>query len=294
MCRWLWVVVVIGCGNKTTTPPVEATQDAAPAPVAEPPEAPELSTCSLPGLAGKGYGLELAEKDANLPEAWLREVVVAACTAQKWTVTTAKCFSMLGIDGGHGKPIATCLAMLRSEDAKTLEADLAKVSARANAIMKAPPSCAEVVASYYGDARWKDVETPRLAADQRKAAIAASRELMKQACKDWSPIFARCVMDAKTDDEATFCFDHVDSWSQHRWTYPASGIAMPTGVAECDAWGKLVRKKGCVVEGNHVLIQMQRERARLFALPRGHADEATHRENCRQLVEEAAAGGCAL
>jgi hypothetical protein len=295
MYRWLWVVAVIGCGNKSAEAPVEKKQDAAAEPVAAPPEEPpSVSKCDLPGLHANGYGFTLSDKDDGVPSAWLRDAVVAACKAQKWTDAVAQCFSYVGIEGDPGKPIATCLAMLRPEDAKSLEADIAKLNARADAIMKAPPSCNNVAASYYSDARWKDVAMPRIAANQRAAAITASRDLMKQACKDWSPIFAQCVMDAKTEDETNYCFDHVDSWSNYRWTYPASGIAIPTGVAECDAWNKLVKKKGCTVEGNSALIQLQGERARLFALPRGHADEQTHRDNCKQHLVAAAEFGCTL
>src|SRR5262249_7159504 len=69
--------------------------------------------------------------------------------------------------------------------------------------------------------------------------IAVSRDRMKKACTadKWSDTLRACVSVGGGDG----CFAAAGG-DAHAWGFPASGVAISTGVAACDEWGKEVTK----------------------------------------------------
>jgi len=125
-----------------------------------------------------------------------------------------------------------CAKQLTAEQ----QAGLTKASTDVDAIAKktfdlrkkpAAIGCPQVVTATYADAKWKD-KLDKVTAKDRKAAIDQSRAAMTKACtaEKWDATTRACVV---ANDAAT-CFE------DNPWSYPARGVIIPTGLAECDEY----------------------------------------------------------
>jgi hypothetical protein len=139
-----------------------------------------------------------------------------------------------------------CVAQLDSAQQKAITLKLAetdKLAAKAFklAAKAAKVGCKQVVAAHYSDAKWKP-ELVEVKGAQRKKAIAESRAKMTKACTDekWPAAERACMV----GDGGEACYGVAGRAS--RWGFPAAGVLLKTGIAECDEYGEsLVKLAAC-------------------------------------------------
>lgn len=171
-------------------------------------------------------------EDRDLELALRSRAVLALC--DDWSTEARRCF-------GSGGPPATCRTLLEADQARALAdklTELEKLMTKV-AAAKAKPAriaCSQVVAAHYGDGAWKgklDTLKPAL----RRQLVTGSRARMTKACTadKWPANLRACVIAAGPIAD-TACF--VASGQRPAlWGYPASGVAVKTGIPECDAYG---------------------------------------------------------
>ena len=152
-----------------------------------------------------------------------------------WETAARKCFQV----ATDGPSVAACAAGLEDDQRASLGTKMAEfdmVMTKTIAARKKPATidCKKVVAAHYGDAAWKDKIAGVKGAD-RKKAIETSRTKMTAACTadKWSPTARACLIAGGEGD----CGIRMTTWG-----YPATGVLVPTGVPECDAYGAALAK----------------------------------------------------
>jgi hypothetical protein len=200
--------------------------------------APHLSCADAIGDAGV-FPPTLGDK---APErAWTvaqrRRIVVEHCTHEHWSEATKQCLQA----AGDAAAVAACLAADTQIALGELTKELGEVDRLAGKIAKAMRSpstitCKHVVATHYGDARWK----ARLGGHppaERKQIIAASRDRLHKACsaEPWEARLRACIVVGG----AELC---LRAYGLHGWGYPATGTVTSTGIAACDAYGELIER----------------------------------------------------
>ena len=169
------------------------------------------------------------------------DAVEMAC--DDWSNAIRSCFA-----DAVPSTIDSCRKALQPDQAKLLtdklaesDALLAKIATLAKKAGAA--DCTKVVAAHYSDAQWRargPVWSPKAAALRRKM-VADSRAAMKKACgtEKWSAYLRACLVAGGFDE----CF-LAASYSTTRWTFPAAGVFVKTGIAECDAYATSLQKLG--------------------------------------------------
>jgi hypothetical protein len=158
--------------------------------------------------------------------------MVDQCNAT-WDISVRRCL----VDAKDPSAHMACAAMLDDGERTDLSNRFDSVNAVMTRIMaarKKPQTigCKQVVAAHYGDAKWKNVLTAMKPAE-RKHAIEDSRKQMTAACtsEKWTSTVRACVV-----------VDGGDDCTAQPWRFPAAGILVPTGIAECDAYGAAIVK----------------------------------------------------
>ncbi|MBA3397357.1 MAG: hypothetical protein H0T89_32320 [Deltaproteobacteria bacterium] len=172
-------------------------------------------------------------EDRDLEVALRSRAVLALC--DDWSTEARRCF-------GSGGPPATCRTLLEPDQARALAdklTELEKLMTKV-AAAKAKPGrihCTQVVAAHYGDKAWQG-KLDALKPAQKRQLVTQSRARMTKACTadKWPANLRACVIAAgPTADTACFVASGV---RPALWGYPASGIAVKTGIPECDAYGE--------------------------------------------------------
>jgi hypothetical protein len=166
----------------------------------------------------------------------LREPALVSLCDDGWSPEVRTCFR----DSKSG-PFEPCRAQLEADQQKALADKLAAVdllAARIAAAKRKPPTidCKQVSAAHYADAAWRG-KLPALGGARRAQVIAESRTRMIKSCTDgkWSASARACFVVGGGDS----CFALQQTFG---WGFPAAGVVMKTGIAECDAYGAAVGK----------------------------------------------------
>ena len=209
---------------------------------------------AIPSAAGFAPAVTLTGDDRDYLLELRREALVALC--EDWDLSQRTCFHDLAVKGTTASTAAVdvCRAMLEPAEAKAVTdklAELDKLGAKVAALKKhaAGHDCKKVVAVHYADAQWKGkMEAVKTA--ERAKAIAESRAKMTKACTDdkWPPDMRACIV-AGGDDA---CFATVSSAA---WGFPAVGVLVKSGIAECDAYAVTMK----AVDACTAIPQAQRD-----------------------------------
>jgi hypothetical protein len=166
-------------------------------------------------------------------------VLVEQCERDAWDMTARNCVQ--GAGDLHGT--SACIAALDPDARDHVTARLTEVdriTVKLAAARKQPKqiTCDKIVAGHYADARWKD-KVDWVKGKDRTKMIAESRDRMKKACAadKWSDTLRACISLGGEDA----CFAAAGA-PQKQWGFPARGVLVSTGVAECDAWGQAVMR----------------------------------------------------
>jgi hypothetical protein len=110
--------------------------------------------------------------------------------------------------------------------------DLARPLAQIDVIMRkvdgVKATCADAVKAHYADTSWTG-KVPAMKPRELKRVMADSRARMTKACTDdkWSEPVRACIVVHGGDA----CFVGIGAWG-----FPALGIAIKTGIADCDSY----------------------------------------------------------
>jgi len=166
----------------------------------------------------------------------LREPALVSLCDDGWSPEVRACFR--DTKAGNFEP---CRAQLEADQQKAVADKLAAVDQLATRIAgakKKPPTieCKQVAAAHYADAAWKG-KLPALLGARRVQVIAESRTRMIKSCTDgkWSASARACFVVGGGDS----CFALQQTFG---WGFPAAGVVMKTGIAECDSYGAAVDK----------------------------------------------------
>jgi hypothetical protein len=168
----------------------------------------------------------------------LREPALISLCDDGWSPEARACFRDAKGGSGNFEP---CRALLEADQQKAIADKLAaldQLAARIAAIKKKPASfeCRQVAAVHYADAAWKG-KLPALVGARRPQVIAESRTRMIKSCIEskWSANARACFVAGGGDS----CFAVQQTFG---WGFPAAGVVMKSGIAECDAYGAAVGK----------------------------------------------------
>ena len=167
--------------------------------------------------------------------------MIKLCNLDEWSTEVKTCMA-----AANEKTTVLCVAQLDSTQQKAITAKLAetdKLAAKAIKLAKKPArvGCKQVVAAHYSDAKWKP-ELVEVKGAQRKKVMAESRKKMTKACTDesWPAAERACML----GDGGEACYGVAGRSS--RWGFPAAGVLVKTGIAECDDFGEsLVKLAAC-------------------------------------------------
>jgi hypothetical protein len=191
-----------------------------------------------PALGGTGI-------DREWSSALRKPVVMKACEDGNWSNEVRDCLAT----ATDTTTVSGCLAKLTDQAQRD---DLAKQLAKTDALAAKTATarkktssidCKKVVAAHYADAIWKDKLPSVTDAKERKKAIADSRDLMTKACTTgkWPDTLRACVVAGGNDE----CFEAANA-SSASWGFPAAGVMVASGIAECDALGaEILRLSKC-------------------------------------------------
>jgi len=148
--------------------------------------------------------------------------------------------------------INACVNKLDPNTQRELADKLAAIDAlmvKIAAAKKKPHDCKAAVAAHYSDAAWRGKAEPAKnpkatraelakAATERKQMIADSRKAMLDACtsETWNATLRACEL----VEGGELCAKGSGR-NAVRWGFPAAGIVMRTGIAECDAYGMSIQ-----------------------------------------------------
>jgi len=170
--------------------------------------------------------------------AGLRERELAkVCNQGEWSADVRTCLA-----AATENTTVACVIQLDPMQQKTITVKIAetdKLAAKVIALAARPAKvgCKQVVAAHYSDAKWKPT-LPEVKGAERKKLIEASRKKLTKACTDESwPVVERACMVGGGGDACQ---------GATRWGFPAAGVLVKTGIAECDDYGAMIVKlAGC-------------------------------------------------
>ncbi len=200
-------------------------------------DAPDVE-CSeaVKNAGGFPPAVKLAGDDVTWDGAMRKHALERLCETDLWPNTARECMSTIQPDG-----VDACMAGIDGEARARITARLGEVDAVAGKladVRKQPRkiTCDKVVGAHYADARWKD-KLDWVKGKDRTKMIAESRDRMKKACvaDKWTETLRACITVGGGED----CFA---AGSVSAWGFPAPGVAIATGIPECDAWGQAVTK----------------------------------------------------
>jgi hypothetical protein len=210
--------------------------------------------------------LMLAGDDRTFAIETRRHALLTLC--EDWTNEQRACFRDAPSTGSDA-----CRATLEPVQAKAVTdklAELDRIAAKLAAQQKTPAAfdCKKVVAVHYADAAWKDT-MPAVKGAERAKAIAESRAKMTKACTDdkWPPSMRACIAGGGGEP----CFTSATYAS---WRFPAIGVFVKSGIAECDAYAEAVKAVAvCPAMPQSTRDMLQRSWERLGGNPAGVAPE---------------------
>ena len=188
---------------------------------------------AIKDVATYAPAVSLTGDDRDFVVEMRKEALLSLC--EDWSNERRACFR-------DASPLRTdtCRVMLEPVQAKAVTdklAELDRLGAKLAAQKKAPAGfdCKQAVAVHYADAAWKGTMDAVKGADRVKA-IAESRARMTKACTDdkWSPNQRACIAAGGGEP----CFTTVPFSS---WRFPAVGVLVKTGIAECDAYAETIK-----------------------------------------------------
>jgi hypothetical protein len=168
--------------------------------------------------------LALKSADRELAIAMRRSVLLPLC--DDWSAEARKCFATQVMP-------SNCATKLEPDQATELHDKMLDIDHLFDRIATAgAQTCDKVVKVHYADDKWK------LKSKDRKRLITESRARMVKACADeqWSEALRGCIV--IEDSDRCWLAAGITTGT---WGYPASGIPIKTGVAECDAYGDTLR-----------------------------------------------------
>ena len=195
---------------------------------------------AIQDVSGFSPAVKLTGDDRDYALALRKDALVALC--EDWDFDRRVCFHELATSGvaGNSTAIDACRAQLEPAQAKAVTdklTELDKLGAKVATLKKSAAShdCKKVVAAHYADAQWKG-KLDVVKGAERAKAIAESRAKMTKACTDdrWSPNMRACIVGGGGDA----CFTSVSS---SVWGFPALGVFVKSGIAECDAYAESVK-----------------------------------------------------
>ncbi|HWU90647.1 MAG TPA: hypothetical protein VN253_25450 [Kofleriaceae bacterium] len=188
---------------------------------------------AIKDVASYAPAVTLTGDDRDFVVDMRKEALLGLC--EDWSSERRACFRDAGPAG-----IDACRAQLEPVQARAVTdklAELDRLGAKLATQKKRPAAfdCKQVVAVHYADAAWKGTMEAVKGADRAKA-IAASRARMTKACTDdkWSPSVRACIAAGGGQP----CFTTVPYAS---WRFPAVGVHVRSGIAECDAYAETVK-----------------------------------------------------
>ncbi len=200
-------------------------------------DAPDVECAEAVKNAG-GFppAVKLAADDVTWDGAMRKHALEQLCDADAWPNTLRECMSTIPPDN-----VEACMQGLAGEAHARIAARLGEIDAVAGKLVDARKqpkkiTCDKAVAAHYADARWRD-KLDWVKGTDRTKMIAESRDRMKKACvhDKWNDTLRACVTVGGGDD----CFA---AGNLGAWGFPAAGVAIATGIAECDTWGQAITK----------------------------------------------------
>ena len=197
---------------------------------------------AIQDVTGFTPAVKLAGDDRDYALALRKDALLSLC--EDWSFEQRGCFRDLVISGGASNPteVDACRAQLEPAQAKAVTdrlAELDRLGAKVAALKKSAAShdCKKVVAAHYADAQWKG-KLDAVKGAERTKAIAESRARMTKACTDdkWPSNMRACIV---AGGGAETCF--AAPVSAAAWGYPALGVFVKIGIAECDAYAESVK-----------------------------------------------------
>ena len=166
--------------------------------------------------------------------AGLRErELVKVCNVDDWSTEVRTCLA-----AATETTTIACVNQLDPMQQKAITVKIAETDKLAEKVLDlaakpAKVGCKQVVAAHYREAKWKSA-LPEVKGAERKKLIEASRKKLTKACTDesWSVVDRACMVGG--GGEAC--------QRASRWGFPAAGVLVKTGIAECDAYGELIVK----------------------------------------------------
>ena len=211
-------------------------------------------SAAIQDVSGFSPAVKLTGDDRDYALVLRKSALLVLC--EDWEMEPRSCFHDLAMTGSAGNTteVDACRALLESAQAKEVTDKLVevdKLAAKVAALKKTPAShdCKKVAATHYADAEWKGkVDTVKGA--ERAKMIAESRARMIKVCTDdkWAPSMRACIVSGGGDA----CFTNVASTP---WGFPALGVFVKVGVAECDAYADSVK----AADACSALAQSQRD-----------------------------------
>ncbi len=166
--------------------------------------------------------------------AGLRErELVKVCNQGEWSADVRTCLA-----AATEKTTVACVLQLdpmlqKAITVKIAETDKLAAKVLALAAKPAKVGCKQVVAAHYSDAKWKPT-LPEVKGAERRKLIEASRKKLTKACTDESwPVAERACMVGGGGEACQ---------RASRWGFPAAGVLVKTGIAECDEYGEIIVK----------------------------------------------------
>jgi hypothetical protein len=226
----------------------------------------------------------LKDIDRDWDIALRRTVLQHSCDFDNWDTGAKKCFQA-AMD-----PTAANACMTDKLDAPIRAALTAKLAETETLATKGAAArkkgssidCKKLVAAHYSDAAWNK-KLENIKGKDRVRIIKESRALMTKACTtdNWPDTLRACVIVG--GDDTCFAAASLESL----WGFPASGVVISSGIAECDQYMaemlKLSECKSMAQEARNALRQAHEVGAQWANLPA--ETRATLGEACKSGLE---------
>jgi hypothetical protein len=195
---------------------------------------------AIQDASGFAPAVKLTGDDRDYALALRKGALLALC--EDWEMERRGCFRDLAMSGTASNTTAVdaCRAQLEPAQSRAVTdklTELDKLAAKITALKKSVAShdCKKVAATHYADAEWKG-KLDAVKGAERAKMIADSRARMTKVCTDdkWAPSMRACIVAGGGDE----CFTSVASAG---WGFPALGVFVKTGLAECDAYAESVK-----------------------------------------------------
>ena len=171
----------------------------------------------------------LKGEERDLSRALRKNHILALC--EDWSTEARRCFEQ------QTAP-ERCRTLLEPDQKQALFDRIAEVDALMAKIAAAKaPACKKVVEVHYADAHWKG-KLGAMKPGEKKKIIVESRKKMGESCTTdkWNASVRGCIVLGGGDA----CFVAA-GMSAYTWGFPPTGIAIKTGIPECDAYADALR-----------------------------------------------------